>query len=180
MVWDGALTNTKINSIEAIQGRTARLVCTLKRTDHNTSTTKVLEDLEWDTLKDRRERRRLSIVCAMHCNKVAVNITDYLHTLQMADSQGNINCSFSSLTAIPDYTKTVSLWALLDCGAPYQIAAPSLRCPKWQAEVDGVQSTISTDRLDAVLPPPSYGSGRSTYKHRVLSKYLNLFFRQFG
>ena len=54
------------------------MVSNVRRTDHTTSTTKLREDLEWDTLKDRRERRRLGIFRAMHYNKVAVNITDYL------------------------------------------------------------------------------------------------------
>ena len=77
-VWDGSLTNTQTNSIEAIQRRAARMVCNIKRTDHTTSTTQLLEHLEWDTLKNRRERRRLGIFRAMHYDEVAVNITDYL------------------------------------------------------------------------------------------------------
>ena len=54
------------------------MVCNIKRTDRTTSTTQLLEHLELDTLKNRRERRRLGIFHAMHYDEVAVNITNYL------------------------------------------------------------------------------------------------------
>lgn len=62
-VWNGNLTVTQANSIEAIQRRMARLVFFIKRTDRTTSTTKLLEQLEWETLQSRREKRRFGIFC---------------------------------------------------------------------------------------------------------------------
>ena len=62
-VWDGSLTNTQANSIEAIQRRAARMVCNIKRTDHTTSTTQLLEHLEWDILKNRRETEAWYLPC---------------------------------------------------------------------------------------------------------------------
>ena len=75
-VWDGNLTTTQENSIEATQRRAARLVNNMKRTDYVTSTTALIGDLEWEMLKTRREKRRLRLFRAMHFDEVAVSITD--------------------------------------------------------------------------------------------------------
>lgn len=187
-MWDGALTNTQINSIEAIQRRAARLVRNVKRTDHITSTTKVLEDLEWDKLKDWREWRRLSISGAMHYNKVAINITGYLsphptnagqsrtHQLQYfiphCNTRLHQNSFFMSTARLLNGLPKGS--SLLQ-GPQRQAKAmvfnlPTLRC----------RTGTKTDRRDAILPQLSNRSWRSTYKYQVLSKDINLFFGQFG
>ena len=77
-VWDGQQTKTQSTKIEAIQRRTARNVFNIPRTDHQTSTTKLLEDLDWQNLDYRRERRRLGLFRAMHFGEVATPITDYI------------------------------------------------------------------------------------------------------
>ena len=77
-VWDASLTTTQEQSLEAIQRRSARMVHNIRRTDHTTSTTQLIADLEWDKLKNRREHRRLGMFRAMHFNEVSTNITDYL------------------------------------------------------------------------------------------------------
>ena len=77
-MWDGQLTKTQSTKIEAIQRRAARNVFNIPRTDHQTSTTKLLEDLDWQNLEHRRERRRLGLFRAMHFGEVATSITDYI------------------------------------------------------------------------------------------------------
>ena len=48
----------------------ARALNNFKRTDYTTSTTKLIKDMEWDELKDRREESRLGIFRAIHFNEV--------------------------------------------------------------------------------------------------------------
>ena len=77
-VWDSNLTTTQKSSLEAIQRRAARMVHNIKRTDHTTSTTQLIKDLEWDTLENRRVSRRLGLFRAMHFDEVATNISDFI------------------------------------------------------------------------------------------------------
>ena len=82
-VWDSSLTSTQSKQLESIQRKAARMVHCVPRTDHTTSTTALIADLGWDTLQERRGRRRLGIFRAMHFNEVATNIEDFLnpHTI---------------------------------------------------------------------------------------------------
>ena len=81
-VWDAALPKTQSSQLEAVQRWAAQTVNIIKRTDHTTSTTKLIKDMEWDELKDRREKCRLSIFRAMHFNEVATEISDYIAPYQ--------------------------------------------------------------------------------------------------
>ena len=54
------------------------MVNNIQRTDHLTSTTKLMKDMEWDELKTRRETRRLGIFRAMNFDEVATDITEYI------------------------------------------------------------------------------------------------------
>ena len=65
-VWDASLTATQERSLEAVQRRAARMVNNIRRTDHTTSTTQLISDLDWNTLRSRREDRRLGMFRAMH------------------------------------------------------------------------------------------------------------------
>ena len=77
-VWDTSLTATQERSLEAVQRRAARMVNNIRRTDHTTSTTQLISDLDWNTLRSRREDRRLGMFRAMHFNEVATNISDFI------------------------------------------------------------------------------------------------------
>ena len=52
-VWDGSLTQTQSNRLEAVQRRAARTVFNIPRTDHTTSTSSLIEKLEWEQLNTR-------------------------------------------------------------------------------------------------------------------------------
>ena len=65
-VCDASLTATQERSLEAVQRRAARMVNNIRRTDHTTSTTQLISDLDWNTLRSRREDRRLGMFRAMH------------------------------------------------------------------------------------------------------------------
>ena len=77
-VWDGSLIKTQHTKIEAIQKRAARTVSNIPRTDHTTSTTKLIEDLEWQTLTTRREQRRLGLVRAIYFGEVATDMSEFI------------------------------------------------------------------------------------------------------
>ena len=124
-VWDRNLTATQANSIEAIQRRAARLVNNIKRTDHVTSTTKLVEDLEWETLKARSEKRRLGLFRAMHFDEVAVSIIDHLshHPTNIGQSRKHqlqyfIPHCYTKLHQNSFFIRTAKLWNALSTGSP--------------------------------------------------------------
>ena len=61
-VWDGSLTQTQAVKLEAVQRRAARTVYNIPRTDHQTSTTQLIDQLSWQTLDTRRNCRRLGLL----------------------------------------------------------------------------------------------------------------------
>lgn len=65
--WD-SLTENLAGMIEKVQRRAARVVGGLRRTDRTTSVTKLLSELNWDCLENRRRDRRLGIFADMHHN----------------------------------------------------------------------------------------------------------------
>ena len=77
-VWDGSLTATQSTSIEAVQRRAARAVYNIPRTDHKTSTSGLLEQLDWQPLECRRERRRVGLFRAMHFGEVATDVREFI------------------------------------------------------------------------------------------------------
>ena len=74
--WD-SLTKTQEKNIEAVQRRAARLIFNISRTDHTTSTTKLLQDLELDELATRRQHARLKIFKQYHFSEEET-ISNYL------------------------------------------------------------------------------------------------------
>ena len=93
-------TETQPHSIAATQRRAAGLVSKIKRADHVTSTTKLIEDLKWEILKARKEKRRLDLSWAMSFDEVAVSIIDHLSRNPTNIGQhnpGNFGCSTSFL-----------------------------------------------------------------------------------
>ena len=77
-VWGSSLSDTQANKLEAVQRSAARTVYSIPRTDHRTSTTALMVELEWETLRKRRERRSLGFFRAMHFGEVATNTRDFL------------------------------------------------------------------------------------------------------
>ena len=76
-VWDGSLTQTQATKLEAVQRRAARTVHNIPRTDHHTSTSQLINKLNWETLDSRREWRRLGLFRAIHFGEVATDMTEY-------------------------------------------------------------------------------------------------------
>ena len=77
-VWDGSLTQTQATKLEAVQRRAARTVHNIPRTDHHTSTSQLINKLNWETLDSRREWRRLGLFRAIHFGEVATDMTEYI------------------------------------------------------------------------------------------------------
>ncbi len=73
--WD-VLSSTAEKSLESVQRRAARFVGGLASTDHTTSVSRLLSQLEWEPLAERRLHRRLSVFRQMHWIRDIVK--DYL------------------------------------------------------------------------------------------------------
>ena len=129
-VWDGQLTKTQSTKIEAIQRRAARNVFNIPRTDHQTSTTKLLEDLDWQNLDYRRERRRLGLFRAMHFGEVATPITDYIdphphqNNTRRHSQQYLIPHCNTELFKKSFFVSTAKLWNCLPCSSSLLSAPP--------------------------------------------------------
>ena len=72
-VLNAAIPKTQSSQFEAVQRQAARTVNYIKRTHHTTSTTKLMKDMEWDELKDRRKKSHLGIFSMMYFNEVATD-----------------------------------------------------------------------------------------------------------
>ena len=130
-VWDSSLTCSQEQQLEAVQRRAARTVHNIKRTDRVTSTTALINSLEWDLLATRRERRRICMFRAMHYNEVATKISDFLspfvptagysrrhshqYTIPHCKSKHHQNSYFVS---------TGKVWNNLDPGSPLLVGPP--------------------------------------------------------
>ena len=129
-VWDGSLTKTQQTKIEAVQRRAARTVNNISRTDHTTSTTKLIEDLEWQSLKTRRENRRLGLFRAIHFGEVATDITEYInlhpHTniTRRHDQQYLIPHCNSDLHKKSFFVSTAKLWNNLSSASTLLVGPP--------------------------------------------------------
>ena len=66
--WD-SLTKTQEKTLEAVQRRAARLIYNISRTDHTTSTTNLLSNLNLEELTDRRRHTRLKLFNQYHFSK---------------------------------------------------------------------------------------------------------------
>ena len=77
-VWDGSLTQTQAAKLEAVQRRAARMVYNIQKTDHQTSTTQLIDQLSWQNLDTRINCRRLGLFRAIHFNEVATDMTEYI------------------------------------------------------------------------------------------------------
>ena len=69
-VWD-PFTQKETNSLEMVQRRAARYA--LGRYDRLSSVTDMLKELKWESLKLRRERRRIEMLYKMNNNLVEIN-----------------------------------------------------------------------------------------------------------
>ena len=124
-VWGSSLTTTQETQFEAVQRKAARTVYNIPRTDHKTSTTGLISDLQWDTLKERRRKRCLGIFRAMHFGEVATNINNFLtpftpsigysrrHSLQYTIPHCNTKSHQKSF-----FIATAKDWNALPIGSP--------------------------------------------------------------
>ena len=69
--WD-SITDTHANRVEAVQRRAARMICGIRRTDHKTSTTSLLQQLNLQPLAKRRGDRRLKVFSQYHHGNQAI------------------------------------------------------------------------------------------------------------
>ena len=74
--WD-LLPKTLSKDVEAVQRRSARTVLNIPQTSH-TSTTALLQKLDWKPLAERRERRRTCMFRAMHYGEINTDISNYV------------------------------------------------------------------------------------------------------
>ena len=99
-------------------------------TDHQTSTTKLLEDLDWQNLEHRRERRRLGLFRAMHFGEVATSITDYIdlhphqNNTRRHSQQYLIPHCNTELFKKSFFISTAKLWNCLPCSSSLLSAPP--------------------------------------------------------
>ena len=76
IVWDPYREN-QIKQLEAVQRRAARFV-TSNYTYEEGTVTKLLQDLNWQTLKGRREQARLTMLHKIHNNLIAIPVPKYV------------------------------------------------------------------------------------------------------
>ena len=78
-VWD-PYKQSSIKALEQVQRRAARFV----HNDYTSRTpgcvTKMIEDLQWDTLENRRQQARLQLLFKIHHGLVDIPATEYLKT----------------------------------------------------------------------------------------------------
>ena len=87
--------------------------------------------MEWDELKDRREKRRLGIFRAMHFNEVATEISRHPSTLE------DISNNTRYLTVALRLTSIASSSAQQSYGTP-SLQFPSGCAPLWQVKAGNV------------------------------------------
>ena len=75
-VWDPYREN-QIKQLEAVQRRAARFV-TSNYTYEEGTVTKLLQELNWQTLKERREQARLTMLYKIHNNLIAIPVPKYV------------------------------------------------------------------------------------------------------
>ena len=114
-VWDGSLTQTQAVKLEAVQRRAARTVYNIPRTDHQTSTTQLIDQLSWQTLDTRRNCRRLGLFRAIHFNEVATDMTEYIQLHPHSVNTRRHSQQYSIPYCNTDLNKKAS-YQLLNCG----------------------------------------------------------------
>ncbi|XP_072165126.1 uncharacterized protein [Diadema setosum] len=74
-VWDPSTKNL-IHQVEMVQRRAARF--TLNRYHNTSSVTRMLQELDWTTLEQRRENDRLIMMYKIHNNLTPLSAQDYI------------------------------------------------------------------------------------------------------
>ena len=114
------LPKTLATKLEASQRRAARAVFNIPRISH-TSTTALLNKLQWEPLSDRRLNRRLAMFRAMHFGESGVNIEPHVkpstarvtarrHNKQYAVTHQNTKAHMSTF-----FIDTSKKWNQLGC-----------------------------------------------------------------
>ena len=111
-VWDPYLTKD-INKIEDIQRRAARFVCNDHR--QQSSVTEMLAKLEWTSLKERREKSRLSLLNKIVHAKVAIPLDQYLQksnsrTRAVNSHKFNVFSPKTEVFRNSFFPRTVKIW----------------------------------------------------------------------
>ena len=116
-VWD-PIPHTKelTQKIEMVQHRTARFVC--RDYKRKSSVTKMLAQLDWDTLKLRRQAARLTLLYKVTSDQVAIPASKFLTSVAHPTRRNNSK-AFQGPTAKKDcyknsfFPRTISEWNLL-------------------------------------------------------------------
>ena len=114
------LPKTQATKLEASQRRAARAVFNIPRISH-TSTTALLNKLQWEPLSDRRLNRRLAMFRAMHFGEIGVDIEPHVkpstarvtarrHNQQYAVTHHNTKAHMSTF-----FIDTSKKWNQLGC-----------------------------------------------------------------
>jgi hypothetical protein len=117
--WDPS-TKQNINSIERVQRQAARF-CTGNYKRDTGTVTKLLDDLGWDTLQNRRNQQKLCMLYKMKNGLVDIPLHNYVHQ-NTRDTRGN-NQKFTQVShkarAFKDsfFVSTVKLWNSLSSAA---------------------------------------------------------------
>ncbi len=138
-VWDPHYQKD-IHSLEKIQRRGARFA--KQNYDYQASVTKMLEDLEWDSLADRRLDLRLALMFKVVHGLVAVTAEDIGSTLQPADGRTRASHQYKFKhiqTSTPQFRhsffpRTISPWNKL---TPEAAEATSVESFKQQLKNSG-------------------------------------------
>lgn len=83
------LARIQYTEIESILIRAARIVNKIERTNHATSTTKLINELEWQTPKSRREQQCLRFYHAIHSSEVKKNTNSFLRQTPATHKHNN-------------------------------------------------------------------------------------------
>ena len=128
-MWDGSFTQTQATILEAVQRHAAQTVYNIPRTDHHTSTSQLINKLNWETLDSRREWRRLGLFRAIHFGEVATDMTEFIQihpyssSTRRHDQQYLIPHCNTDIHKKSFFISTAKLWNNL-CSVPSLLVGP--------------------------------------------------------
>lgn len=120
-----SISNTASSRLEAVQRRAARVICGIRRTDRQTSTTSLLTTLNLQPLSERRSDRRMKIFSQYHhtnntvlsrYTKRATTTSARRHPLQYLAPHSNSDHHRRSF-----FVRTAKEWNLLPADSNYLI-----------------------------------------------------------
>ena len=126
--WD-SITDTHANRVEAVQRRAARMICGIRRTDHKTSTTSLLQQLNLQPLAKRRGDRRLKVFSQYHHGNQAI-LLKYIKKAEYSSARRHQHQYFLPQTNTDHcrrsfFIRTSKEWNVLPASSPLLSAAPA-------------------------------------------------------